>query len=150
MSEACRAIPLTEVFGAKIDIKATGDVLRIQIQGDCDFATAREMLLQSRRRLAEGGISHIKFCLENVGILNTCTIGAMLLLSEAVQGQFQVSIKQCSPDIHWLLESEMLKRHFGNHYSTSSSTAPHRECEQCLHYNCQHPGPSCVQLSPSF
>lgn len=100
-----------------IAIRQSGELLHVTISGECNFAVARELMLTCKTGLHESQtkITRIEILLEKVSACHTCNIGALLLVSEWVHGNFRISVKNSSPDVHDLFESGLLTRHFGSH-----------------------------------
>ena len=128
-----------------IAFRQSAELLHITVSGNCDFALARELLATCKSQMLEGNIKQIEILLEEVTSCNTCTIGAMLLLSELVQGKFQLSVNNSSPDVHHLFESGLLTRHFGSHHTSASQVTA---CSRCFQVNCEFPGPNCLRIHP--
>ena len=124
-------------------ISEQGDLLKVVSTGDCDFSAAREMLLACNDHLLSSHINRIEVVFEEMTIFNTCSIGTLLLLSDAVMGRLQIRLQHCSPFIHQLFESETIQKHFGRLRAIPAPTMQ-PACASCFEKNCQLPGAGCA------
>jgi anti-anti-sigma regulatory factor len=129
-----------------IKLSESGGMLHAIVVGECDYATSRELLLACKSKLHNVSLTNIKVTLQGVSVFHTCAIGALLLLSESVDGRLHVNLKDCSAEIHQMFESDALKRRFNTPLKISSPSLL-SACSRCFHENCQHPGPGCMNPS---
>lgn len=123
-----------------IQISESGELLQVLASGDCDYATAREMLLTCKDRLKRNKLTQVDVVLEEVGVFHSCTIGALLILSDAVHGRLHVSLKHCSPEIHRLFESESIRQLFNFSPPSTPASSMFSACSHCFKQNCHTPG----------
>ncbi|MGZ5006320.1 MAG: hypothetical protein ACXWFI_00285 [Methylobacter sp.] len=82
-----------------IAIHQTQETLKVIISGECGFAVTRELLQACKIRLYESNITRIEILLKEATSLNSSVIGAMLLLSDWVNGNFQIHVENCHPQL---------------------------------------------------
>lgn len=88
------------------------DELCLGVSGDFGFETARELLLLSRQCWKGGGSLGVE--LDDVTGVNSCAVGALMLLHEMVGsgGHFDVRVNNCAADVQRLFDSGVLDRYF--------------------------------------
>jgi anti-anti-sigma regulatory factor len=121
-----------------IDFSHEGELLRITVSGDLDFATARELLLSGRKRLDQLAATRIEITLRKASLPSSCAIGAMLILAETVDGRLILRQDDCSPEVRQLFDSGLLDRYFG--LSRPAPLAAPAGCRGCLGGICQPQG----------
>ncbi|MGZ4969069.1 MAG: hypothetical protein ACXV8O_04760 [Methylobacter sp.] len=82
-----------------IAIHQSGELLHVTISGECSFAVIRELLIACKIRLYESNITRIEILLKDVTSFNSSAIGAMLLLSDWVNGNFHIYVDNCNPPL---------------------------------------------------
>ncbi|MGZ5030689.1 MAG: hypothetical protein ACXWE9_10975 [Methylobacter sp.] len=82
-----------------IAIHQTEETLKVIISGECSVAVTRELLLACKIRLYESNITRIEILLKEASSFNSGVIGAMLLLSDWVNGNFQIHLENCNPPL---------------------------------------------------
>ena len=130
-----------------IKLSQSGGVLQVVVDGDCDYATSRELLLSCKDRLKNDALSNIKITLDNATVFHTCAIGALLLLSEAVHGRLHVNLKNCAIEVHQLFEDASIKKRINAPLHVASSSLI-SACAHCFIHKCLHPGPG--RLNPGL
>jgi anti-anti-sigma regulatory factor len=126
-----------------IDVSESPDRVKVTISGECDFVIAKEMMLACRNRIKAGAPSRIEVVLDNVTYCNSCIIGASLVLSDMVKGNFGIIVTNSNPQVHQLFEDGQIESFFNDR---SKSTVPHDACAGCLQGDCAKPGPHCKKL----
>ena len=132
---------------AVIAVRLTGNLLSATVHEHCDFSAARELLRSCKKHMLDGKVARIEILLDEVTKCNSCIIGAALLLSDAMNGNFEIRVKNSSAEVHSLFESGLLKRYFDNSTSHDHSRIV---CSKCFQTNCQTPGPHCLRNSSNF
>ncbi len=126
-----------------ITIKQRKGLLSAALSGKCDFSAAREVLLRCEKITQETKIARVNILLEKVDSLNSCIIGAMLMLSDLVHGNLKVKVRNCSPEIQRLFESNFL-----THYLDVISLSPlSTTCSRCFSANQKLDSAECLDCS---
>jgi anti-anti-sigma regulatory factor len=73
-------------------IYESAGLLHVTISGECNFSVARELVLTCKARLHQRKIACIKIVLEDITYLDSSAVGAMLLLSDWVDGNLHVYV----------------------------------------------------------
>lgn len=130
-----------------IILNTHGDTLHATVKGAFDFNTAQDLVRECKPHLRAKDITRVEVTLEQVTHCNSCAIGAMLVLSEWVHGDFRLNLQDCHADVHQLFDSGLLDRYFGGNCPTTGYSAPTPACARCLDGKCRqdasHPKPGC-------
>jgi len=110
-----------------ISCHQTDETLKLTIQNECDFNVARELMRICKKQMDASKIVRIEIELEKVMTAHSCMIGVVLLLSERVQGNFDIRVKNCSPTVHHIFESGLLTPFFAGEFDVNEFNA----CVRC-------------------
>ncbi len=116
----------------KVSVK--GELLEVSIRGNIDFEKARQLLQLCKTHSNSHDNAKLKICLEQASSLNSCTLGAFLIISEWMPGGCDFNIIECSQDINGLFSSGMLNKYFSQPISfcitcfEQFNQAPDKEC----------------------
>lgn len=96
----------------QITNKQTDGTLRVVVNGEFGFETARELLLVCKARWREGATS-ITVDMKNVTSLSSSAVGTLILLEElAGDGHFKLHLEHCAEDVRQLFSSGILDKYF--------------------------------------
>lgn len=100
-----------------------GGFLHATVEGNFDFETSRELLIEARK-LWQTGACEMFLSLHRVVHANACAIGTMALLAEMARGHFHLRIEHCAEEVSSLFGSGLLDRYFPQEMLDG--------CEQCM------------------
>lgn len=120
------------------------DLIQITLTGDLDFAAARELLHDCKLLLKKDVAMSIELHLNNIEIFQSCAIGAILLLTELVNGRMRVGLTDCAEAVHQLFDTGMMDQYFG--VVKANPFFKKAACQNCYSSNCQQPDHDCSRL----
>ncbi len=126
-----------------ISVAQIGEELQVTISETANFETSREMLVACKPYIRHTRPKRIVVTLDQVTEFHSCTIGALLVLQDAVQGNIDIHLKHCSREVHDLYDSEALIQHFGEARSLTSKLLA--VCKSCLNPLCKSKGSGCLK-----
>ena len=130
-----------------INTREAGGTLHVIVSDLFDFDTSRELIRSCTALIKAHKVHQLQVTLKNVTYCNSCAIGALLVLSERVKGQFQLRLEDCHSEVNQLFDSGLLDRYFGDARSTPTRQSQASICSRCIGGHCKEtgakPGPSC-------
>ena len=101
---------ITETFGYdeggfKVDVKRSGDTLKVQIAGRLDTITAPELLALYKEAEAKGKISSICVDMKELQYVSSAGLRVLLIMRKAIEGENDFSLINVSDAVKEIIET---------------------------------------------